>query len=394
MSMFGGRRRRLVGIGLSTMLNSISVLLLQVLALLALIPADFGRFSAVYLIFGLSTSFLLSVVCEAWQRTRPHSSWGSYGAMLVWMSLTAGFVTGTVCLVVGSLRPLALPSVIAVVFATYRTGARYYSMQFGEKKYVLFGDLGSILVLGGAWFWIFLAGQASSRLVSVSWAWALSSMASALLSRRATAVRVQVIREWMTQHGHEVRTLLADSMILDAAGIGVPYALIPLLSISGFGTYRALSNFSGPVKLMLFPLRPLFSKRDIHWFAQPKVVAAIFAAGSIIGAAGGAALVLLQRGAIEVGTLTSLSHFWLLAGVFVAATFVNGVYYLIGRTHFTRRVLLTGRLTSTILGIVLPVVGALVGELKGAMIGATLCVTLVAFVWIYLLWCASRQIAR
>ena len=389
--MATGRLRRVMNLGLSTMVNSISVLLLQVLALVALIPADFGRFSAVYLMFGFATSFLLSIVCEAWQRKKPHSGWEDYGSALFWLSFVAGLIGGSVCLVVESLRPLTLPATIALVCAVYRTGARYHAVQQGHNRYVLVGDLGSLVVLAGAWAVIFLGAVDDSRLVSVAWAWALSSAVAALVSKWPTSIRFSALRSWMKKHGHEIRTLLADSMILDASGIGVPYILIPILSISGFGTYRALSNFSGPVKLILFPLRPLFSARSIQWFARAKVVGLVTLAAAFIGAVGGAALNALQRTSLELGTLRSLSEFWPVAAVFVAATFLNGVYYLIGRTHFDRRTLLSGRIAATCVGIVLPVSGALMGGLDGALLGTTLFTAVVAVMWMLLTMRTARR---
>lgn len=379
--MGAGRLRRVMSLGLMTMVNSISVLLLQVLALVALMPADFGRFSAVYLMFGFGTSFLLSIVCEAWQRKKPHSDWDDYGSVLFWLSLAASVLAGSICLMVDSLRAVGVPAAIALLCAVYRTGARYYAVQQGQNRYVIYGDLGSVVVLAGAWVWVLSWAPDSARLNAVVWAWAVSSLVAGLASKWPTSIRVTVLSVWRAKHGREIRTLLTDSIILDASGIGVPYALIPTLSISGFGTYRALSNFSGPVKLVLFPMRPLFSTRSIHWFARSKVAGLACLAAVAIGAAGGGVLCLLQRSSLELGTLRSLAEFWPLVAVFVAATFLNGVYYLIGRAHFDQRTLLAGRIAATGLGIILPLTGALVGGLAGALIGTTVFTTVVAVMW-------------
>ena len=312
-------------------------------------------------------------------------------SVLFWLSLAAGLIGGSVCLMVDSLRPLSLPGAIALICAVYRTGARYHAVQQGQNRYVLFGDLGSLAVLAGAWGLIIFGVADDVRLLGVTWAWAVSSVVAAVASKWPASVRVMALRPWTKKHGHEIRTLLTDSVILDASGIGVPYALIPVLSISGFGTYRALSNFSGPVKLILFPLRPLFSTRDIHWFAQARVVGLVSLAAAFTGGVGGAALLALQRTTLELGTLRALAEFWPLATIFVAATFLNGVYYLIGRTHFDRRALLSGRIAATCIGIVLPVSGALAGGLEGALLGTTIFTALVAVMWMVLTMGAARR---
>lgn len=389
--MAGGRLKRILNLGLVTMVNSVSVLLLQVLALVALMPADFGRFSAVYLMFGLATSFLLSIVCEAWQRTKPAANWRAYGATLFWISLVAGAVAGTVCLAVGSLRPLALPVFLAVAGAIYRTGGRYFAVQQGEARYVIYGDLASLIVLTASWGWVFVLVSDGERLGAVVWAWAASSVAAALLSKPPVSISLRELRPWCSRHAREIKTLLLDSVILDAAGIGVPYVMIPVLSISGFGTYRALSNFSGPVKLILFPLRPLFSTRDVAWFARGKVVASASGVSLVIGIVGGVALYVLQQTTFELGTLRALAEFWPIAAVFVAATFLNGVYYLVGRSHFERSVLLSARVAATSLGIVLPLGGALLGDVEGALVGVTAFTCVVAAIWVVLTVRAAKR---
>ncbi len=386
----GRSRGKLLGVVLGTLLNAASILLLQILALVTLAPTEFGRFSALYLVSALSTSVLLSVVCEAWQRCRPQAAWKEYGATLFWLSVASAVITVVLCQLVPGLRGISYLGAAAVGFASYRTGARYFALQQRSLKLVLPGDVLSVLVLSVGWILYIFTDSLAVTSAHIVLLWAVSSVVSAIASKPVSSVRITAVRWWMAYHKKEIKTLLADSSILDASAIGTPYVLLPMLGVAGFGIYRALSNIAGPVKLLLFPLRPLFSSYSLLKFAGLLSLLGMSSIAGLLGALAYACLRVLELSAVELGTLTALMPHAGLASIFVGATFLNGVFYLVGRTHFSRKMLLSGRLVTSFIGIVLPVSGAVLWGLGGALLGVTVGTTAGALVWLILTIVESR----
>ena len=370
---------------LGTLFHSAAVVLLQILALISQVPADFGRFSALYLFFALSSSVALSVVCEAWQRVRPSASWKEYSAPLLYLSVSAGLLTGGVFSLFPGFEDLFILGGVAVGFATYRTGARYFSMHERDFKWILPADIGGTVVLAAGWL-IFLLAPNNFSPVALFSVWAASSLVGAMTSRPAAGYHPNRVPIWVKKHRQEIRTLLSDSLTLDASNIGTPYALIPILGVTGFGVYRALSNISGPVKLLLAPIRPLFSTVSPARFATFKSVGIFVGLALIIGAVCFAALQLLSLSQLSIGTLTALTDYIWQSSVFVAGTFLNGIYYLVARTHFSRARLLAARAITSIVGILFPRVGALLWGLDGAITMVTVATVVFAVTWIVLLF--------
>lgn len=365
----------------ATAVQAAGVIALQFTGILLLQPEEFGRFSAIYLCSALSSSFLLSVVCEAWLRRTPHAHWSDYSAPLVWISLTGGMFTAIVFALLPGFISVAIAGSPAVALSTYRTGARYYSLHAREYAKVIQGDaafLTTLLVFLAIW----LTSQNSLTPASLSTGWSLGAFSSVLLSRKPDgSFGLGKIRYWWRLHSSEIRPLLIDSLLLDAAGIGTPYVLAPLLGLRDFGIYRALSNLSSPVKLVLFPLRPIFFAKPPKWFLRHRVSAVIVGGSLLFGVATYGALSAARRATVGLGTLDAISSHGTIAAIFVSATLANGAYYLIGRAHLPGRILLYCRLATAIGGILLPVGGAVVEGLPGALFGVTTSVVLGAAVW-------------
>ncbi len=378
-------RVHLYWISLGTIFYSAAIVLLQVLALVSLPPATFGRFSAVYLAFALASSVLLSVVCEAWQRVQPAASWKEFSAPLLLHSILSSVVTCAVFIFIPGYRELAVLGAAAVGFATYRVGARYFAIHHREYRWVVPADLANVVVFASGWL-LFLTARGSFSIDTLMVVWALGSFLSAVLSKPATGFPPSLVPRWLRTHNHEIKTLLSDSVLLDASGIGTPYALIPILGVTGFGVYRALSNVSGPVKLLLTPVRPLFAGVSARRFATIKSVSLFVGLSTIIGAACFGAIALLKLSGLQIGTLTALTEYAWECSVFVAATFLNGIYYLVARTHFGRARLLTARAITSIAGIVMPLAGGILWGVGGAIVMVTIATVGIAIVWILFLF--------
>jgi hypothetical protein len=353
------RASRLMIVG-ATAVNAVFVLSVQLLGLVALAPVDFGFFSLQYLFFALASSVCLSVVCEPWLRTDLHekhrSSWRDYSTMLLYLSLAAGVVTAVVSLAIPELRVVALPGSIAVVAATYRSGARYHQVRMNLWRRVLQADVAGLVVTVGLWLGLYVSGQRG--LVWLSVAWAAGALASAVLSPWPHIQGVRSVRAWIGTHRRQIGPLLRDSTLMDLGAIGTPFAVAPLMGIANFGVYRAVSNVAAPVRLVLNPLRPTLAAAPLTAHRAAKRVWASVGASVAFGLAAYGALLVIGALHINLGSLSAVVAYAAPTALFVTANFLGHYYYIIARTHMRGGPLLVGRIVQTVVAIVLPLAGA------------------------------------
>ncbi|GHD41724.1 hypothetical protein D9V29_01745 [Mycetocola manganoxydans] len=353
--------------------NALSTVAIQGIAIVTLSPADYGQFSLFYLVFALASSVIYSVVSEAWARNsrlgRPLAPWRRYCTSLTLVALltlpvsAAFFVFGI---------PILLTAAFAgsVAISSFRVGARYYSSANARHRFVGGGDLaGAIaMILGFALFQAFLPA-----LDSVALAWLVSSFCAVLLGERPRFEWSFGLRKWVSAHRASIRSLLADSVMLDAGSIGVPLLLAPLLGVANFGVYRSISSAALPVRLALNPLRPLLARMPLEFFAAARIFWAVLTGAIALGLATYLGLWLITaQGWFSTSVLSDLAAYALPTSIFVGTNLIGMFYYLVSRTHLPGRRLLQYRATQLLGAIVLPIAGYLVGGLTGAIWGFTL----------------------
>lgn len=363
--------------------NAGYVLAVQLLALLSLDAADFGSFSLLYLAFALGSSLMLSIVSEAWVRRQvdggPAAPWGEYARAAIALSVVTGALAAILALTVPSLRGVAAVGALAVALATFRTGARYYDARLGRAPGVAPGDaLGlGVTVLGGV---LLLTGALTVSLEIIVLIWAAGCAASLAATRPFVPVRGGLHR-WGRDHRPEIRTLLRDSLILDAGSIGTPLLMAPLLGLAGFGVYRAVSNVAAPVRLVLNPLRPIIADRGRPAAIGRHRLLVIVTAATVFGMLAAAALIGIGVFRLELGALSDLAPYALPTGLFVAANFLGHYSYIVCRAHSSGSVLLRGRIVQTVSSVVLPVAGVAFAGLSGAIWGYALGTTASSLYW-------------
>ena len=325
----------------------------------------------VYLVYAAGSSAVYSVIADAWTRAWQargrRSDWRHYSSALVVFSLGFGVAAIPVGLLAGLGVGDALLSAVAVTALVFRTGSRYYEARIGEWRLVIQGDVANLA----------LAGASLALTLRLDWdpvtivlaVWAVGSVAGLVVSKRMVWVSSRPLRRWCVLHRREIRSLLADSFLLDVGAVGTPYAVAPLLGLANFGVYRAVSNVATPVQLILNPLRPLLAGTSKPRLLSLRVLAPMALLLTMAGMACYVILMWIPSLPVRLGVLSDLSQVAIPASLFVPANGLSFYLYLVARTYADPRRLFQARMTQTALAILCPVMSALGGGLQGAVWG-------------------------
>lgn len=368
----------------ATGLNAVAAIVPQLVGVLTLDAAGYGRFSMVYLVYAAGTSAVYSVIADAWSRTwagrRPLTGWRHYVSALVVFAAAFGLVALVMGFVVGMGWVNAVLGAVAVATLVHRTGARYFETRVDDWGHVLAGDAGNIVAAVGA----FAAARALGwdPLTTTMVVWAAGSVASAVLSRRPDLrLGSRPLRRWAIVHRRAIRMLLADSMLLDLGAIGTPYVVAPLLGLGPFGIYRAVSNVAIPVQLVLNPLRPVMTGSSRARLLSARILGGLTVLLVIAGVAAYLILVALPSLPFRLGVISDLHVVALPAALFVPANGLSFFLYLVARGHAPARRIYRARIVQTVLAVGAPVVGALGWGLHGAVWGFSGSALVFALVW-------------
>ena len=365
--------------------GSLAQVVTPIVALLTLGARDFGAFSLVYLLYAWGLSVQLSVCSEPFTRGLVRARARAGGAdryRSVSTSLAAA--TALVCGVTGALvwggAVLGALGAVAAFASVVRAGDRY-------RRVVERGLAGP--VAGDA---VFLVAFASTAVLSsgslsgiegVLVAWAVAAVTTSAVASRPRLPRRGELTSWRREHGTHIRPLLKESLVLDASSVGGAYLLVPLLSVTGFGIYRAVSNVATPVRLVTEALRPLAS-RPLGPRATQVFLVGLTAAGVLTGVAAWGALVAVDHYGWDLGVVVELRDHAVGTAVFVGASLVGAMTYYRARVWASPRQLWRGRLAQSGTALAMPLVGAWAGGLDGAIAGTAAATVIGALVWVVL----------
>ncbi|MGJ9402127.1 hypothetical protein [Arthrobacter sp. KK5.5] len=176
---------------------------------------------------------------------------------------------------------------------------------------------------------------------------------------------------------------MIDSAITDLGGVGAQLLLAPILGISGFGIYRAMSNAAAPIRLLIAPLRPLFARRaavdSLVGVYVGLVVAVCVAVASLVWLLLG----IVASEDLRVGTLSELAQFAPIVGLFVGGTLLLHVYSAIGRISLEGHRILRARVLQTVSMGLLPVLAALSFGLFAALLAGAVAICVAAVIWTF-----------
>lgn len=372
-------------LALSAFLGAVSGALVPIAALILLDPADYGSFSTGYLVFAYGLSLQYSVVSEAWMRARKKdeagTAWANYSTVLLTLSGAVAGLAAIVPLHFGERAMLAVVLPIAVFFGVYRSGARYHRMATGAIRRVIFSDV--LCIIAFVPFYIFASD--GDPLLVLSAAWAISGLISFAMLGLPRFSRSGGPLRWLRTHRREIVPLLSDSTLMDVGALGTPFLLAGFMGPHNFGLYRGVANTAMPVRLLLDPLRSTIGKIRPATMFHSRALWSIGCITVLMGAGCfGALEFLLPMVSIDLGTLSALIPFSAPAGVFVAASFLGTLFYVVCRNHSTRQTIMKGRLIQTAMVLFLPLIGFTIGGLGGAVWGFSVSALASGLLWLYL----------
>jgi hypothetical protein len=272
---------------------------------------------------------------------------------------------------------LTVLSSLAVLGTVVRNGARFQVVVERGLGAALRGDIAYVL---GFAVGLTVLLPRSDNLTAVLAAWALAGAATMMADSRPFLPRPSGLRQWATDHRAVIWPLLRESLVLDASSIGGAYVLVPVLTLTDFGVYRAVSNVATPVRLAAEALRPMAGRRVSHR-VERMLMLALVGAGLVAAIAAGLALLAVDRFDVELGVVSDLVPYAVPTAVFVGASLVGAVLYYRARIHATAAELWRARLWQSGTAAVIPLAGALVTGLDGAIAGTALATVLGAAVW-------------
>lgn len=366
----------------STLMQAVSTLGMQLVAMVTLQSRDFGAFSLVYLAAALGLSVTLSVLLDPWLLSRGTGGGRrlrrEFDAVLSWLALACALVAGIVAFALTLHPVVGLLSAAAAAAALQRAGHRYRCMADRDLRPVLLGDAYSLLVVAaGAVVALALGGI---DLLGVFALWAAASVASALAHPLPASVAPRAVGSWVRSRWHRIKGFLADSLLMDLGAIGTPYVIGGFAGLSALGIYRGVSNVAAPVRLVLNPLRPLIVQTRM---TMPRW--ALVALGSLVfGAGAWVALQLIAALSLQLGTLSELTPHAVPTAIFVASNFMGHTAYMVARGAVAGRSLMLGRVVQTVLAIALPIGGALIAGVAGAAWGLAVATACSATCWTWI----------
>ncbi len=340
-------------------------LAIQLLALAALSPAEYGRFAMGYLLLGLGFSVSFSFVLDVWVRSRETVDWDGYAPAMFWFASAFGLVSFPVLAMVAGGLTEAVIFGAAIATAVYRNGARFFDAYFNRWRFVVLADVAALLVLLASFAALLTVADPYGALLA---AWLCSNATACLLSRTAPIRPPTRLVHWVRQHWREIRGLWAETAMLDVSNLGTPMLLFPFMTAGDFGVYRGVSSAAIPARLVVFPLRANLSRLSRDWYSNWKAPAALLVFGLFFAVIVLSALLLVRPlGLFPDSVLPALADFALPAAVFTFGVPLSYAYYVAARSYASTRQLRWARLFETAVMVVGPLAGLIAAGLPGAV---------------------------
>jgi hypothetical protein len=381
----------------SSLTGGFSAALVPLLAVFVLDVRDYGAFSLAYLVLAQAWSVQLSAVCDTWARDRAAHAGGDEG----WSDFASAITTiSGVSAVVAFLvgwpvfgEPLPAAAMGVAVGATlYRQGGRYHHAVALGPRAVLPSDVVMVATFGAAFSGLTLLDE--SLLTSLLVAWAIAAVASAAFFLQG-ASGGRGLRPWYRSHRRTARTLLSESLLMDAGFTGTPVAVAPILGLADFGIYRSVYSLSVPLQLVIDPVRPNLSQLPLDRVTSKRALVTLLSVAAALAALGYGALQFLVPATFSFSpVLMALTDFAAACGLFVGFQFLNYLVIVFARMHLPHGRLVVGRACHSVFAIALPILGAVVAGLPGAMWCFVATIATSAATWIVLLLLASRRHSR
>lgn len=363
--------------------GGVDSVLVPLTAVVALLPTAYGDFSVLYLLLAFALSVQLSILSDAWARSRtwPSSTWSAYSGVSLSLSLLVIVVALCVSPLLG--LPMVSKSLIAVAagVTVWRAASRYRTLADARYRRVVTSDAGSSMAFLVSMTLTFGVVKLDGS-IALAASWLMMNIVASLVLPSPTLRLAETPVRWIAERRRIIVPLLGDSLLMDTGAIGGPLLIAPMLGPHSFGIYRAVSNIAMPVRLFLDPIRPSIASARLDVLARLRTLVIVSIAAAALGVAAYVALAFaLPLVPLRLGTLESLVPYASGAAVFVSASFLGHASFLVARRHVPGRSLLSGRVVQTILTLILPAGGLVLDGLNGAIWGFSIGTLLSATVW-------------
>lgn len=353
-----------MGAGVAT--NALSTLAPQVVALLALPPAEYATFSLAFIALGLTFSAQLSLVIDPWLRDGAPSSTQPMGPLL-W--------TAAVLAALGSAIPWALGYVdltgvclimAGILVSQIRNGLRLILVALSHWRDAALSDLlflvgfgAGLTVLREATTWTLVWGPlAVGSLLGV-----LPWLTSMVAQRRGTV-------RWFRERRRIIAPLWTESSVLDLGVALPPLTLAELMAPAQFAVVRAATSALLPVRLVLNPMRSWIALREPNATVGIRFALVTALVGAMMGGGIWAGLVVIgSMPFARDSVLPSLAPYAPLVAAMATLQFMSNCLYIVARKHAPARTLLVARLVDTVLQIIVILGGFALAGLGGAISG-------------------------
>jgi O-antigen/teichoic acid export membrane protein len=367
----------------------------QLAALLTLAPRDFGIFSLGYLTYSLAASVGLSTVSEAYVRAKgaelDNSIPRNYAAISSWLSAVFAIISGIIFSLLTNNFIITSLSILAVGFAARRTTIRYHELRTNSWHRLLTAESTALIIFIAV---LAVSLPAVKSMVSIFAAWSTSGLAMWLLGTMRNPGKPREALDWITKYRGNIRQLLGESLLQETSAIGAPYIISPILGPASFGVYRAVSNFSAPVRLVFNFIRPYLASRSLLKTISARYLLLLAGSSLTWGVLFSAVLLWVAERPSGIAMLDALAEFWLPTGVYMIFTVIVMYFYVIARTKVNAKNLWHVRVLQTVVSLVLPITGAGLGGLSGAIWGYALGTVVGAFMWITAVYLEARHRIR
>lgn len=369
----------------STLTNALAALAPQLIALILLPPDDFGNFSFTYLAYALGISLSLSIVAEPWHLRSldgKQSNWSDFAVVSAILAVVLGLLAWLAEGMLDSSRLLGPVAAIAIAAGIFRASARYYLIQQDRAGRANAFDMvfAGLLVCSV----ILILFFKFDLLLGIYLGWSAAGLGSLFLLPRVSLADASP-HTWLQRHSKHIRRLLSDSIMMDVGSIFTPALIAPALGAAAFGIYRAISNVTAPVRLILNPLRPAITEgRDSEASRGSRATMVVLVGGLALALTASATLIAIHSLGLRLGVLNSLFPFIPAVAITLWANFVGHYFYIRARSRFSGRALISTRIAQTTIVSLLPLAGTYLHGLEGAIWSAAAANLLVAALWAWM----------
>lgn len=363
--------------------NSAVAITPSLVTLLFVDASVYGYFSLIYIAYIIGSNLLYSAVLEAIVRS------GGSGkvfesreliAVITQLSIVVGVLASVIALGVIGMKPATIAGGVALGLTNYRHGCRYVEVYNNRYLIAVRADAMFLvgLLIGWICFWQ-VAGEPTLDTVFLSWS--IAGVMATLAGTKPDIGKLTLWGRWYRRYKKQINPLLGEAGVTEISNVLSPIVLVPLLTVSQFGIYRATFNISAPMRAIMGAVRPYLSRFNYRDLASLRFVMPLWVISCAIGGITYVALKVVGEVGWFGGAIQGLIPHSIAVASYTAINLVCTYWYIVSRMHSSTRRLLIARIGQSVLYIFLPMVGAMINGISGAIWAIAVAVFLASVLW-------------